>query len=136
MCCTATGQVVDGIAGKAGAGARLLCGLRRPIRQQGPGAAQAGGFQGLKIGVPGAVAAEVVKSFGGVPTTVDASEVYLALQRGTVDGTNFPLTSFYDRKLYETDRYLTLTNVSFDPDGRRQRESQGQLAARRRATQR
>ena len=66
--------------------------------------------------MPGAVAAEVVKSFGGVPTTVDAAEVYLALQRGTVDGTNFPLTSFYDRKLYETIDRLTLANVSFDPD--------------------
>lgn len=73
-------------------------------------------FKGLKIRVPGAVPAEIVKSFGGVPTTVDASEVYLALQRGTVDGTNFPLTSFYDRKLYETLGHLTLANVSFDPD--------------------
>ena len=73
-------------------------------------------FTGLKIRVPGAVAAQVVNAFGGVPTTVSASEVYLALQRGTVDGTNFPLTSFYDRKLYETVKYLTLTNVSFDPD--------------------
>jgi tripartite ATP-independent transporter DctP family solute receptor len=73
-------------------------------------------FRGLKIRVPGAVPAEIVRSFGGVPTTVDASEVYLALQRGTVDGTNFPLTSFYDRKLYETLGHLTLANVSFDPD--------------------
>ena len=73
-------------------------------------------FKGLKIRVPGAIAAEVVKAFGGVPATVDASEVYLALQRGTVDGTNFPLTSFYDRKLYETIGHLTITNVSFDPD--------------------
>ena len=38
------------------------------------------------------------------------------LQRGTVDGTNFPLTSFYDRKLYETVDRLTFANVSFDPD--------------------
>jgi tripartite ATP-independent transporter DctP family solute receptor len=73
-------------------------------------------FKGLKIRVPGAIAAEVVKALGGVPATVDASEVYLALQRGTVDGTNFPLTSFYDRKLYETIGYLTIANVSFDPD--------------------
>ena len=73
-------------------------------------------FKGLKIRVPGAIAAEVVKAFGGVPATVDASEVYLALQRGTVDGTNFPLTSFYDRKLYETVGHLTIANVSFDPD--------------------
>jgi tripartite ATP-independent transporter DctP family solute receptor len=73
-------------------------------------------FKGLKIRVPGAVPAEVVKALGGVPATVAASEVYLALQRGTVDGTNFPLTSFYDRKLYETVKYLTLANVSFDPD--------------------
>ena len=66
--------------------------------------------------MPGAIAAEFVKAFGGVPATVDASEVYLALQRGTVDGTNFPLTSFYDRKLYETIGHLTITNASFDPD--------------------
>ena len=73
-------------------------------------------FKGLKIRVPGKVPAEVVKSFDGVPTTIAASEVYLALQRGTVDGTNFPLTSFYDRKLYESVKHLLLANVSFDPD--------------------
>lgn len=73
-------------------------------------------FKGLKIRVPGSIPAEVVKSFGGVPTTVDPAEVYLALQRGTIDGTNFPLTSFYDRKLYEVLGYLTLANVSFDSD--------------------
>jgi tripartite ATP-independent transporter DctP family solute receptor len=73
-------------------------------------------FKGQKIRVPGAVPAEVVKNLGGTPATVAAAEVYLALQRGTVDGTNFPLTSFYDRKLYEVVKYLTLAKVSLDPD--------------------
>jgi C4-dicarboxylate-binding protein DctP len=73
-------------------------------------------WKGQKIRVPGAVPAEVVKSLGGVPTTIAATEVYLALQRGTVDGTNFPLTSFYDRKLYEVTKHLTLADVSLDPD--------------------
>jgi C4-dicarboxylate-binding protein DctP len=111
------GKTLDGVAAKANlkilayfAGSGGQFGVRdRALRTPAD-------FNGLKIRVPGAVAAEVVKAFGGVPTTVDASEVYLALQRGTVDGTNFPLTSFYDRKLYETLKYLTLTNVSFDPD--------------------
>jgi tripartite ATP-independent transporter DctP family solute receptor len=111
------GKAIDGVAAKAGvkalayfAGSGGQFGNKvRPLRKPAD-------LSGLKIRVPGAVAAEVVKAFGGVPTTVDASEVYLALQRGTVDGTNFPLTSFYDRKLYETVKYLTLTNVSFDPD--------------------
>ena len=91
--------------------------LGRPIRQQGPGAAQAGGFQRTED--PRAGRGRRRKSSrpsAACPTTVDASEVYLALQRGTVDGTNFPLTSFYDRKLYETVEHLTMTNVSFDPD--------------------
>ena len=111
------GKAIDGVATKASvkvlayfAGSGGQFGTKdRPLRKPAD-------FSGMKIRVPGAVAAEVVKAFGGVPTTVDASEVYLALQRGTVDGTNFPLTSFYDRKLYETVKHLTLTNVSFDPD--------------------
>ena len=73
-------------------------------------------FKGLKIRVPGTLAAETVQALGGAPTTLAAPEVYLALQRGTVDGTNFPLSSFYDRKLFEVLKYLTVANVSFDPD--------------------
>jgi len=73
-------------------------------------------FKGMKIRVPGALAAETVQALGGAPTTLAAPEVYLALQRGTVDGTNFPLSSFYDRKLFEVLKYLTVANVSFDPD--------------------
>jgi tripartite ATP-independent transporter DctP family solute receptor len=73
-------------------------------------------WKGQKIRVPGAVPAEVVKSMGGVPATIAATEVYMALQTGTVDGTNFPLTSFYDRKLYEVTKFLTLADVSLDPD--------------------
>jgi tripartite ATP-independent transporter DctP family solute receptor len=73
-------------------------------------------FKGLKIRVPGALAAETVQALGAAPTTLAATEVYLALQRGTVDGSNFPLSSFYDRKLFEVLKYLTVANVSFDPD--------------------
>jgi tripartite ATP-independent transporter DctP family solute receptor len=111
------GKFFDGIAGKANL--RVLAyfaGSGGQFGSKGRALRKPEDFNGLKIRVPGAVAAEVVKTFGGVPTTVDASEVYLALQRGTVDGTNFPLTSFYDRKLYETIDRLTLANVSFDPD--------------------
>lgn len=111
------GKAIDAIAAKANtqvlgyfAGSGGQFGNKvRPIRKPDD-------FKGLKIRVPGATAADIVKAFGGVPTTVDPAEVYLALQRGTIDGTNFPLTSFYDRKLYETVNHLTLTNVSFDPD--------------------
>jgi tripartite ATP-independent transporter DctP family solute receptor len=111
------GKFIDGIAGKANL--RVLAyfaGSGGQFGSKSQALRKPEDFKGLKIRVPGAVAAEVVKSFGGVPTTVDAAEVYLALQRGTVDGTNFPLTSFYDRKLYETIEHLTLANVSFDPD--------------------
>ncbi len=73
-------------------------------------------FAGQKIRVPSGIMAETVKALGGAPVTIVPSEVYLALQRGTADGANFLVSSFYDRKLFEILKYLTLAYVHFNPE--------------------
>jgi len=47
------------------------------------------------------------KELGVVPTELSAKEVYLALQRGTIDGANSGPGRFYFSKWYEVTPYLT-----------------------------
>jgi C4-dicarboxylate-binding protein DctP len=49
-----------------------------------------------------------VKALGGVPTVLSAADVYMGLQRKTIDGVHSGLTSFYTRKWYETAKYVFL----------------------------
>jgi TRAP-type C4-dicarboxylate transport system substrate-binding protein len=73
-------------------------------------------FNGLSIRVPSAPSAKTVLALGGTPTTLAPSEVYLALQRGTVNGANQPFAAFTDRNLYEVVKYITLSDITLDPD--------------------
>jgi len=58
-------------------------------------------YKGLKIRVSGHALGLAVESWGAVPTVMSSSDVYTAIQRGTVDGANSGLTSFVSRKWYE-----------------------------------
>lgn len=51
----------------------------------------------------------MIKAFGASPTPIPFSEVYLALQQGTVDGQENPIPAIYDRKFYEVQDYLVMT---------------------------
>ncbi|MBI5967000.1 MAG: TRAP transporter substrate-binding protein DctP, partial [Deltaproteobacteria bacterium] len=65
-------------------------------------------FKGLMIRVPHPSIQYRVKVFGGAPVSIAASEMYMALQRGTVDGCWTALASVQARKLYEVQKYLTI----------------------------
>jgi len=69
-------------------------------------------FKGLKIRGRGNISQEVIKALGAAPTFISAAEQYEALQRGTVDGVSTGLQSMSSRKLYEVQKYLTITNDS------------------------
>lgn len=70
----------------------------------------AGEMKGLKIRVPESpIWVEMIKSFGASPTPIPFSEVYLALQQGTVDGEENPIPTIYARKFYEVQDQLILT---------------------------
>jgi len=66
-------------------------------------------FKGLKIRTHEPIAAESVKALGASPVFMSATEVYTALQKGTVDGATSGPTSIVQRKWYEITKYSTIT---------------------------
>lgn len=83
--------------------------VSRPIREPKD-------FQGLKIRLPpGQVFADTFRTLGAIPTTVDASELYLAVSQGTVDAFEVPFLSLVASKWYEVVKYVSLTNHAYNP---------------------
>ena len=74
-------------------------------------------FRGLKLRAsPAKIAYDLFSSLGATPTPVDSSSVYTALQTHLIDGNDQALSVFYDLKLYEVQKYLSLTyHISADP---------------------
>jgi len=70
-------------------------------------------FKGHKWGVSGSTASKAVELMGGSPTTMGSGELYMALQRGTIDGTTRPLITGLGRKLYEVVDNLSVTNMDY-----------------------
>jgi len=54
-----------------------------------------------------ALAGKVVEAQGGIPTNIMGSEQYMALQRGTIDGTLFPPYTGLTYKLFEVVKYVS-----------------------------
>lgn len=69
-------------------------------------------FNGLKIRTFSNATAETVKALGGTPVVMSSSEMYMALQRGTVDGATTGMPAAVSRKVYEVQKYLTICNYS------------------------
>ncbi len=67
-------------------------------------------FKGLKIRGYSKYSAETIKALGASSVTLGAAEVYMAIQRGTIDGQTSGAPAMRDRKMYEVHKYLTVTN--------------------------
>lgn len=67
-------------------------------------------FAGLKIRGYSKYSSETIKALGASSATMGSSEVYMAIQRGTIDGQTSGTTAMRDRKMYEVHKYLTVTN--------------------------
>lgn len=67
-------------------------------------------FDGLKIRGYSKYSSETIKALGASSVTMGASEVYMGIQRGTIDGQSSGTTAMRDRKMYEVHKYLTVTN--------------------------
>ena len=73
------------------------------------------GMKGLKIRVPDVPAYMATpKSCGANPTPIAFAEVYLALQNGTVDAQENPLTTIEAKKFYEVQKHIMLTGHIVD----------------------
>jgi C4-dicarboxylate-binding protein DctP len=69
--------------------------------------------KGLKFRIPSSKVLEAeIRSFGGIPQVMAFSEVYQALQTGVVDGTEATFSNIYSQKMYEVQKYITLTEHS------------------------
>jgi len=72
-------------------------------------------LHGLKIRVPvSPLWISMYKAFGASPTSINFSEVYSALQTKVVDGQENPLAIIETAKLYEVQKYCSLTNHMWD----------------------
>lgn len=69
-------------------------------------------FKGLTMRSFSAGDQEILKSLGAAPTIISSSELYLALQRGTVDGSTTGMPAAVARKIIEVQKYMTLSNYS------------------------
>jgi tripartite ATP-independent transporter DctP family solute receptor len=75
----------------------------RPIRE-------AGDFRGLKIRTPGgAIAADFFRTLGAEPGLVPFNRMYEALKAGQFDGQSDPLGVVLGLRLYEVQKYLSVT---------------------------
>ena len=73
------------------------------------------GMKGLKIRVPDVPAYTATpKSCGANPTPIAFAEVYLALQNGTVEAQENPLTTIEAKKFYEVQKAIMLTSHIVD----------------------
>jgi TRAP-type C4-dicarboxylate transport system substrate-binding protein len=73
------------------------------------------GMKGLKIRVPDVPAYMALpKSCGANPTPIAFAEVYLALQNGTVEAQENPLTTIEAKKFFEVQKNVILTGHIVD----------------------
>ncbi len=72
-------------------------------------------LKGFKIRVPVApLWTGMFTAFGASPTSINFNEVYSALQTKIVDGQENPLAIIESGKLYEVQKYLSVTNHMWD----------------------
>lgn len=100
-------------------GVRLLCfpenGFRQITNNKGPIKSPAD-LKGVKVRVqPIPAHLELFKAFGANPTPVDFGELYTALLQKTVDAQENSITLIYSSKLYEVQKYLTMSNHVYAP---------------------
>jgi TRAP-type transport system periplasmic protein len=72
-------------------------------------------LKGFKIRVPiGKLSFSLFQAFEAAPTTINFSEIYSALQTKIVDGTELPLLTFSSAKLWEVQKYVSITQHMWD----------------------
>ncbi|MBR3371286.1 MAG: DctP family TRAP transporter solute-binding subunit [Rhodobacteraceae bacterium] len=70
---------------------------------------------GLKIRTPpDPITVDIFNALGANPLPLAFSELYIALQQGVVDGQENPLINIYSSKLYEVQKYISLTGHKYE----------------------
>lgn len=69
-------------------------------------------FKGLKMRSFSSGDAETLHALGAAPAVMSSSEMYMALQRGTVDGATTGMPAAVSRKIIEVQKYMTEANYT------------------------
>jgi C4-dicarboxylate-binding protein DctP len=71
-------------------------------------------FKGMKMRIQSSKVIEAqMRALGAIPQVMAFSEVYQALQTGVVDGTENPPSNFATQKMYEVQKYLTVSDHGY-----------------------
>ncbi len=71
-------------------------------------------FKGQKIRIQSSKVIEAqMRAVGAIPQVMAFSEVYMALQTGVVDGQENPTNVIYPSRLYEVQKYLTVSDHGY-----------------------
>lgn len=90
-------------------------GFRQITNDEGPIQAP-DDLKGMKMRIPGiTMYTDLFREYGADPATMTWSEVFTALQQGTIDGQENPIDVIHSSKIDEVQEYLTLWNYSYDP---------------------
>jgi len=72
-------------------------------------------LQGLKMRTPpDSVTVDIMQSLGAEAQQIKFSELYVALQQGVVDGQENPLMNIFASKIYEVQKYISLTGHKYE----------------------
>lgn len=92
------------VLGWSNNGARVYTNNTRPLTKPAD-------FVGLKFRSPESpINLAVTRSLGGVPSGIPYGEVYTAIQQKTIDGQENAVINIYPSKLYEVQKYMSMTN--------------------------
>lgn len=89
-------------------GIRHMSNSKRPITKPED-------LKGLKMRTPpDAVTVDIMQTLGAEAQQIKFAELYVALQQGVVDGQENPLMNIYASKLYEVQKYVSLTGHKYE----------------------
>lgn len=89
-------------------GIRQMSNSKHPIKSPAD-------LKGLKMRTPpDEVTIDIMKVMGADAQQIKFSELYVALQQGVVDGQENPLTNIASAKLYEVQKYISLTGHKYE----------------------
>jgi len=72
-------------------------------------------LKGLKMRTPpDAVTVDIMQALGAEAQQIKFAELYVALQQGVVDGQENPLMNVHASKLYEVQKYISLTGHKYE----------------------
>lgn len=89
-------------------GIRQMSNSKRPLRTPAD-------LKGLKMRTPpDPVTVDIMQALGADAQQIKFSELYVALQQGVVDGQENPLTNIASAKLYEVQKFISMTGHKYE----------------------